>query len=87
MENPLVSHYTVEELFMLKPETIEWVIEEPVMPVVLEAAVDINTASSLPVKDSFWPRHKWYIIIGGIMVAAGISWMIYRQYQKKKKVT
>src|SRR5258705_7192366 len=86
MENPSQSPYTIEELFRLKPEVIQELAENAAVPVMQPPADPPNAiAPEQPIKNAFWPKYKWYFIVGGIFLVGGISWFIYHQKQKKKK--
>jgi hypothetical protein len=85
MENPSQSHYTTEELFMLKPEIIEEIIENSEVYIAPAPDVEIAITHKQPIKSAFWPRYKWYIIGGGIVIIAGVAWYIYNENQNKKK--
>jgi hypothetical protein len=86
MQNPSQSHYTTEELFMLKPEIMEEVIEHFELPVLPAANAEISVTNKQPTKNAFWPKYKWYIIVGGVIIIAGAGWYFYNENKKKKKI-
>lgn len=86
MENPSQSHYTTEELFLLKPEITEVVAKNPEIPGAPAAAnTEIANTRVKPIKKAFWSNYKWYVIVGGVLVIAGVGWYIHNENKKKKK--
>jgi len=86
MENPSQSHYTTEELFMLKPDIIEKVIENSEVSIAPTTDVEVANTHAQPIKNAFWSKYKWYIIVGGFIIFAGAGWYFYNENKKKKKI-
>jgi hypothetical protein len=87
MQNPSQSHYTTEELFALKPDIIEEIVENSDIPIApATPTVEAANTDLQPIKNAFWPKYKWYIIVGGIVIVAGAGWYMYNENKKKKKI-
>jgi hypothetical protein len=86
MQNPSQSYYTTEELFMLKPDITEEIIENSKVSAAPAADVEVVTTLVEPTKNAFWPKYKWYIIVGGFIIVAGAGWYFYNENKRKKKI-
>jgi len=84
MVNPSQSHYSTEELFLLKPEITAEITRNSKVSATPPPAVKIAATHAKAIKNAFWSKYKWHVIVGGIIIA-GAGWHFYNENEKKKK--
>ena len=86
MLNPAQSAYTVEELFMLKPDAITVANNRQISLVKTSSINQLNAVYELQTANpGFWNKNKPYMIAAGFIVVGGLLLYWYVKNQKNKK--